>query len=467
MGIAASAGGVEAEFAGAELGDRRRSERLLSVARSLVRNPSLSFPKAMGDDAGLEGTYRLLNNTDVTAARILDPHYRATRARIADCEQVLVVHDTTALSFGGESTREGLGPLAQGGHGFFAHVSLAVMSDGSRLPLGVVAASTWARVGKKPKMRAEKRCVQPDRESRRWFDQVHAVEERMPPTARAVHVMDRESDAYDPLSRMCTHEYAFVVRSSRVRRLVGDDEPLLSEVLGTLKHQCEREVPLTRRVGSLLPRSRAQNPPRNMRLARLAFSASRITFERPRYALKELAPQISVNVVHVVELETPAGEKPVEWTLFTSEPIDSPEEILRVVDIYRARWTIEEFFKALKTGCSIEERQLESLHALENALAIFLPIAWRLLLLRSLSRRSDDEPASLALTSTQLEVLQAVAKRPLSTNPTAKQALLAIAALGGHIKNNGEPGWQVLARGHHDLLLLEVGWLARARCDQS
>lgn len=457
---------IASEFEGAELGDRRRTQRLLEVAGVLARDPSLSFPKAMSDDAGLEGTYRLLNNPGVVASQILAPHQRATMERCAGLGTVLVAHDTTAFGFEGESTRSGLGPISNGRRqGFFAHVSLVVSADEERLPLGVIAANTWARSGRKPKMRAEKRGLQPDRESKRWFEQVQEVEDRMAPHVHAIHVMDREGDAYETLSRLHTSRLGFVVRSAHDRRLLGA-QPLLSDALESLKHRCEREVPLARRIGSKMPRGRVIHPPRHTRVARLAFSASRVDFERPRYADKSLPKEVSLNVVHVLELDAPSGEKPVEWVLFTSESVETPEDILRVVDIYRARWTIEEFFKALKTGCSFEERQLESLHALKNALAIFLPIAWRLLLLRSLSRQEADVPADLALTPTQLEVLRAVAKQPLPAQPTAKQALLAIAALGGHIKNNGQPGWQVLARGYHDLLLLELGWIAREKSDQ-
>jgi hypothetical protein len=458
---------IEGEFEGAELGDRRRTQRLLAVVGELVRDPSLSFPKALSDDAGLEGTYRLLNNPGVLASQILAPHQRATMERCGGLDTVIVAHDTTTFGFEGESTRSGLGPISNGTarQGFFAHVSLAVTTDAERLPLGVLAANTWARSGKKPKMRAEKRSLEPDRESKRWFEQVQEVEERIVPHLRAIHVMDREGDAYETLSQLHAGGLGFVVRSAHDRRLLGA-QPLLSNVLESLEHRCEREVPLTRRVGSKMPRGRVIHPPRHTRVARLAFSASEVELERPRYADKSHAESISLNVVHVVELDAPPGEKPVEWTLFTSEPVRTAADILRVVDIYRARWTIEEFFKALKTGCSFEERQLESLHALRNALAIFLPIAWRLLLLRSLSRQDVDAPADLALTPTQLEVLRAVAKRPLEPHATAKQALLAIAALGGHIKNNGPPGWQVLARGYHHLLLLEIGWIAREKCDR-
>jgi hypothetical protein len=114
-------------------------------------------------------------------------------------------------------------------------------------------------------------------------------------------------------------------------------------------------------------------------------------------------PSLTVNVVRVWELETPEGEIPVEWLLFTSEPVDVAPQISQVVDWYRARWVIEEYFKSLKTGCAYEERQLESRHALENALALLLPIAWQLLLLRQLARDEPDRPAASVLPPSQLE----------------------------------------------------------------
>jgi hypothetical protein len=94
---------------------------------------------------------------------------------------------------------------------------------------------------------------------------------------------------------------------------------------------------------------------------------------------------------------------------------------------------------------------LESRHALENALAILAPIACQLLHLRSVARRTEVAPASQVLTPTQIEVLRALSVRhPLPKNPTARDALLAIAGLGGFLKRNGEPGWQTIGRGYED-----------------
>jgi hypothetical protein len=165
-------------------------------------------------------------------------------------------------------------------------------------------------------------------------------------------------------------------------------------------------------------------------------------------------------VVHIREVNAPEGVEEVEWKLYTTERIETMADAMAVIEYYRARWLIEEFFKALKTGCAVEKRQHESLHALLNATAICLPIAWNMLLLRNLARSAPEAPATEVLTTTQIDVLQTCAPTKLDRNPTVRQVLFAVAALGGHLKNNGEPGWQVLGRGMEYLLILETGWAA-------
>jgi hypothetical protein len=117
------------------------------------------------------------------------------------------------------------------------------------------------------------------------------------------------------------------------------------------------------------------------------------------------------------------------------------------VDAYRARWVIEELFKALKTGCQIEKRQLESYDARRIALAIFLPITVQLLWLRDAAR---SEPAAAPCTTLSARhvqvVLRACSRRPMSATPSNEEAYLALAALGGHLRANGSLGWVVLGR---------------------
>jgi hypothetical protein len=146
-----------------------------------------------------------------------------------------------------------------------------------------------------------------------------------------------------------------------------------------------------------------------------------------------VAEVLELGLVHVIESNPPADEAPVEWLLYTTEPIDTPEQVSQVVDNYRARWTIEEFNAALKTGCAYEARQFESRQALLTMLALSLPIACELLWLRSRARSDPSAPATDVLTLRQIVVLRQLGSRPLTPNPTARDALLAVAALGGHL----------------------------------
>ena len=150
------------------------------------------------------------------------------------------------------------------------------------------------------------------------------------------------------------------------------------------------------------------------------------------------------------------GEPPVEWVLLTSEPVSTMSEMTLVVEGYRTRWIIEEFFKSSKTGCAFESKQLESFHTLTNLLAYVLVVAYAMLLLRSTSR-AEAEPVEAIFSEKQLRLLRAVTRK-LPARPTARAALLALAGLGGHLKSNGDPGWRTLSKGWRTLLEYEKGY---------
>jgi hypothetical protein len=459
---------VVAEYADCELGDERRTRRLVKMAGDLNREPAASFPLACGDDAALEGTYRFLNNRAVTAEGILGGHACRTVERASAYDWVVAIHDTSHFEFPGEAPRKGLAPLRGKGQGFWGHFTLLVGGD-DRHPLGVVALQTRSRSKtSRKKLTPTERRNDPNNESRRWYEGVEQAEAQVAGATRIVHVMDREGDSYELLAQLCVSHSPFVIRGYHNRRL--DEEPYerLFEALDDTETIVERLVPLSRRSDyGRVPNATKIHPARQERLARLAIRATRVTLKRSHRAIAGMPPTIDVNVVHVREVETNGNHEPVEWILHTSEPVDSADDVERIVDIYRMRWLIEEYFKALKTGCAINKRQLESKHALVNALAVFIPIAWRLLRLRALAREDSSAPATAALTTTQVEVLVATSNMDLPRAPTIQQALMAVASLGGHIRNNGEPGWLVLGRGYDRLLTMETAWAAARRSDQS
>jgi hypothetical protein len=346
-------------------------------------------------------------------------------------------------------------------------MALAVTSDAMRRPLGLLGMHTWARSKPRPRKKDGTRRSGPDyakfqtKESDRWLKQVKSTSEQVGHQAQLIHVMDREGDAFPLLDGMISAKSRFVVRMARNRvARTGLEEP--SKVRALVAQAADvfsLEVPVAARAAKRAPRANKTSGKRASRMATVGFRASTLTLRRPSY-LRTGQPWLPLHVVEVYELQPPSDTEPVNWVLFTTEPIETPADIHAVVELYRTRWLIEEYFKALKTGCAIEKREIESYAAMANLLAILAPIAWQMLLLRNLARTEPDRPALVALTPTQIEVLRACGHVPLPPAPTVRAALFAVAALGGHhIKR--EPGWLVLGRGMEKLLLFEAGWIAR------
>lgn len=454
-----SALSIEREFLDAPIGDRRLQKRLCAIATAVASAPDRSFPVSARSAAALRATYRFVNSETVTPDAVLRPHVLQTAARAAEVGCALVVHDTTQFEFPGEAEREGLGFVrSRDDQGFSLHCALAVAADGSRRPLGVVAQHTWTRTEKKPKrQRGGETFKDPKRESKRWGNLVDEVEDRLG-SLPVVHVMDCEADAFPLLQSLVQNERRFVIRMRQDRVVLDEDDEragYASEPIATAPWKVRFAVPLSRRSARRMPG--ATHDQRSERSATLSVSSTRIRLKAPVYIAAADRDPVDINVVHVIEMDPPEDDEPVSWVLLTTEPNSTADDVLRVIEMYRTRWLIEEFFKALKSGCAVEKRQLESYDALANALAIFIPIAWQLLLLRSLHRTRADDPAELVLTPTQIDVLRARLPKLMPASATVDHALRAIAYLGGHFIKK-LPGWQVLGRGFDELLKLEEGW---------
>lgn len=455
--------GVDAladEMAAGRFRDPRLGRRLGLLVSKLSVSPETSFPKALSS-AELEAAYRFFGNPAVTPEAILSAHVDGTRRRASAEATALVVHDTTTFSFRADGKREGLGRLNKSGQTFFAHAALCIAADGTRRPLGVAGLMTWTRGDEKL-----------DNERARWRELVDTSAGSLAGGA-LIHVMDREADDYALFAHLIAGSHRFVIRSMHDRLLAVSTERAtrkLHDAIAQIERAVERDASLSKRVdGSRSPVQKRVHPSRSARLATLAIGAARVELKRPTPQSDSLPATLSLNVVHVWEPNPPAGQPAVEWTLLTTEPIDTPEALERIVDWYRARWTIEEYFKALKTGCAMEARQLGDYESLVNALAVFAPIACHLLALRSAAREAPDTPAKTLATDDQIQVLRVLGRRPLPLEPTVRDLLLAIAALGGHLKHSGDPGWLTLARGYSELLTLTRGWVAarlQPRCDQ-
>ena len=456
------------EFADAQLGDQRRTSRLLELVVDFARFPARSLPKQLRCVAKREAAYRFFGNPAIKASALIAPHVDQTRRRAVDAGIVRVVHDTCRFAFSGD--RDGLEILSNEVRGFFGHFALAVGATEEREPLGVLGLRAFVndaegmetrRKLSKTEIDAHWRSTPRKQKARhRWESLACEVGAALPPGVQAVHVMDQEADDFMVYDALLEAGVPFVIRGSP-RRLT--EEGPLRHVLEAQPQEAFRDVFLSRRQKST--RKSRNNIARDERQARLSIRFAPVSIPRSPNAAEAKRDQVAMNVVHVFESQPPPDEVPIEWLLFTSEPVATFDDALKIVDHYRARWLIEEYFKALKTGCSFEKRQLTSRDGLERLLAVFVPIAWQLLRMRYLSRRPKPPPASVVMRPDQVELLRAVLRvegcdYELPAAPTARDVLFGIAALGGHIRNNGDPGWLVIGQGYEDFLAAERGWRA-------
>src|SRR6185503_10962027 len=327
--------------------------------------------------------------------------------------------DKTTFVFVGEGERDGLEWVSGNKQVFESFFAVALSA--SRRCHGVLAVETLDGHGRS--------------ESDGWATFINkAGSDLEAASARPIYVMDREANAYALFCTLVDEQRDFVVRVASSRRVRETEESLrepLRDVAARAPTFLTRAVRLSRRkkVGRTT-RQRLQHPPRQSRDAELTIRAGAVTVPRTTPGTKRLPVALALNLVQVVELKPPVGEDGVEWLLLTNLPIDDATAVGQVVDAYRARWVIEEYFKALKTGCKYEARQLESRHALENALGLLVPIAWRLLELRTIAEEDADAPATQVLQPDEIHVLRKLSRDvKLGPAPSAWEALLAVASL--------------------------------------
>ncbi len=335
--VAESVPSVADELSDARLGDARREARLRRISAAAEERPGASFPVQAGSAGALEGTYRLLNNANVSEEELLGSHAGRTVRRGSSHEEVLVLHDTSKFQFRGETHRDGLGYLPNKGQGFYGHFALCVGLEGR--PLGVLGVETNFRTAeRKGRQSPSVAQADPTRESLRWGRLTLHADRLLEGHARAIHVMDREADSYELFHALTDAQCGFVIRLFRTRTLVESEEEAFETLFGGMDaapRVLERTVSVSPRAKKGSKTRQKIYPWRRARPAALEFKARAFTIKRPRCAASALPAQMTLNFVAVREIGAPEGQAPISWNLVTTEPIDTPAQVAKVVDIYR------------------------------------------------------------------------------------------------------------------------------------
>jgi len=429
---------LAAELDGIDLGDQRLNRRARRILAKLGDKPTVSIPAACGGWDETRAAYRLFDHAEVTPERVLAPHIACTEERLRAYRRVLCIQDTTELDYTTKkASMAGLGPLNyETRWGMYLHPTLALTPE--RVPLGLLEAHTWVR--EPGSLGEEKDPNRPleAKESLRWVDgfaRVNALAETLSDT-RLTYIADREGDLYDLFVEAPCPEHGadWLVRVQHADRLLADGRKLRAVI---------DAAPVLTEISFERPASHG----RRARTVHQQIKAVRVTLKPPARPDRTLA-EVTVTALLATEAQPPADEDPLDWLLLTNLPVETAEQAVEKLSWYLCRWQIEVYFKVLKSGCRVEQLQLETRERLEPALAFYMIIAWRVLFLTMLGRDCPEMPCDTVFADEEWKAVYLVTQRkpPPAEPPSLDTMVRVVATLGGFLnrKHDGFPGPKTL-----------------------
>jgi Transposase DNA-binding len=462
---------IEEEMEGCEFRDERLARRARIIIERLAGRIGGSIPAACRDWAATKAAYRFFSNESVSEADILGGHFAATRERIAAHDgPVLILHDTTEFIYKREADASGPGllhryPKGRDAHGklrevtvrgILMHSSLVLTPEG--LPLGLAAVKFWTREKFKG-CNALKKKINPTRvpieekESHRWLENLRQSSTLAAAPGDCVHIGDRESDIFELFCAVEEIGTRFLVRTC-VDRLSGDGTHTVAAGMVEASVRGLHRIRFVDRKGT-----------QHEAVLELKYRQMEIL---PPAAKQKRCPVLRLTVIHATERGTPQGREPIQWKLLTNLPVHTRAEAIEKLDWYALRWKIETFHKILKSGCKAEESKLRSTERLASFIAVCCIVSWRVFWLTMLRRIAPDAPAEVALTETEIQILDALTKPPPAATPGQKDLthyLLILAKLGGYLAraNDPPPGNLVMWRGITRLTEIHLGFLLASK----
>jgi hypothetical protein len=447
----------EVMFGQTALGDRRRTRRLVQLTDQLCKHPSGTLPEKLRSPKDLKALYRLCACDSVTHQALIGSVRQAVLTEVQQHDVVLILHDSTELDYSThKSLAAQLGQVGRGlKRGYLCHTSLAVTAEGREV-LGLVNQVLHRRVRVAKNETLPQRRARASRESRLWLRGT----EGLPGERRLVDVADQGSDTFEFLEHEVHSGRRFVLRAHHARKVSAGHEPSTTTI--PLQDYTRRwQASGGRTIAVAAQPRRGRRLARPARRAHLLISAGALQIHPPhaKHGTHGREP-LPMWGVRVWEPYPPKDAEAIEWCLLTNEPVDNLADALRVISWYQTRWVIEEFHKAIKTGCKVEGLQFTDTERLEPMVALLSTVATTLLNLRAASQRADAHTrrATTLIDHDYVAVLSMWRYNKVK-NLTVHEFFYALARLGGHQNRRGDkrPGWLILWRGWSTLQAMVEG----------
>jgi hypothetical protein len=431
-------------------GDIRVAERADWLIERIAALGTVVLRRVGGTRPGEMAVHRFLSSPYVSTENIVSTCAARTAAQCRG-RRILAIQDTTEINFAGrDKKRRGLGPAGNGKTpGFFIHPVIAVDVEPEAV-IGLVDARIWTRAAGKRHPRRSRPME--NKESARWLAGCVAATERLSQAAAVTMVADRESDIY-PLFAQRPAGLDLIVRAAQDRSLAD----------GTRLFDALNHAPV---LASCKVRVAPRGPGDKGRLAEVELRATTVTIARPRNGCDIGLPEtITLTLVEAREVAPPAGRPALLWRLLTTHMVSNAADAGEIVNLYRLRWRIEQFFRTLKSdGLALEDSQVIDAERLFNLTAIALAAAIRTIQLVD-ARDGSERPASDVVDDCFAEALKRLSRKLEGDKqknphpPTSLGFVAWIAArLGGWNCYYGKPGPKTMRIGWNQLATTLAGY---------
>jgi hypothetical protein len=404
---------------------------------------------------------RFLGNAKVTTARVIESWSEGTVAA-AEGRHILAIQDTSEINFATTvERRRGLGEIGKGnGRGVLLHPMLAVDAENGSC-LGLLSGQVWTRQGRRT-VSHDLRDLS-DKESQRWIATALAAKPLLAKAAMVTALGDRESDIFALYASVAEERFHVIARSMHDRKLAD----------GINLYAASEGIAVVDQRAIVLP-ARAQRAERVVPLD-LRFCVVNLARPQTKF-LRHLPKSLPLTLVDVREPEPQAGTEPLHWRLLTTHPVANVEEAWRIVEWYKRRWLIEQFFRVLKTqGFKLEDSQIATADRLLKLVAIAAKAAVIIIQLLQARDGRSHQPIRLVFDANEVATLTALnqnleaqSKRLKNPHPpdSLTWAAWIIGRLGGWdgYPSSRPPGPITMKHGLEYFFAVAVGWSLKDVC---
>jgi len=427
------------DFPTLDLGDKRRDERFVRIIENIVRHPGGSIPEHNERWYDTKATYEFFKNEDIKLEAITAA-ISAFGASQIEQQKLLVIHDTSTISYN-DLQAEGLGYIDNAvGKGFFCHSSIAATVNG--IPLGLLNQLIWTRQSAELGKSANRKQKPFDqKESYKWYRGIQSVNQQLGEGITKIHIGDREADIYELFFNMPDEKAELLIRARHNRKTAAGSE--LWQHVSKQKVAAEEEILIPDRTG------------KRKRQVQVQIRYKEVEILCPVHKKGKMYESV---VLTAIEIRQKGNSRDgIHWKLLTTLAINNAEEAKQCMRWYSYRWLIERFHYVLKSGCGIEALQLKKVESLMKAVAMYSLAAFNIMQLTYQSRQMPNVSCEIALKPRQWEALymlrfktNKLPKQP----PTLQEATKWLAQMGGYLgrKSDGPPGLKTVWLGYESLL---------------